>query len=429
MPNTGTKTFNWLQRVRRALDPARFVRDQRGATMLLFALALPVMIGAVGVAIDYGYASVMKTRLQGAADAAATAAAREMHVATTDKSRIQAVAESVVKANLGDAASGVKVATSTGTNPVSVRVDLSLQAKTFFAGVGGDPMLGAQAVARLVGGTPICVLGLEEKSSGAISLERNARMTGNQCAIYSNSTNPQGIKSKDAAVVKAELICSAGGKVGGKANFEPSPLTDCPKLDDPLAGRPAPFVGGCDYNNFSVSDDDGVTLSPGVYCGGLRLSDEARAKLRPGIYVIRDGPLVVTGGASLEGEYVGFYFTGAKATFHFGVKSHIDLSAPKDGDMAGLLFFEDRNNKTKQKFEIFSDDARVLLGTIYLPNGRLYIDAYRPIAQDSAYTVIIARQVELYAGPHLVLNTDYGATDVPVPDGVDNSGKVVVLSQ
>ncbi len=36
--------------------------------------------------------------------------------------------------------------------------------------------------------------------------------------------------------------------------------------------------------------------------------------------------------------------------------------------------------------------------------------------------MLVVRQLELKAGPHLVLNTDYGATTVPVPEGVGNNG-------
>ena len=62
-----------------------------------------------------------------------------------------------------------------------------------------------------------------------------------------------------------------------------------------------------------------------------------------------------------------------------------------------------------------------------MPSGHLYVDADAPIADRSAYTAIIVSRLELFAGPHLVLNTDYSATDVPVPDGVGNlSGKVLL---
>ena len=54
------------------------------------------------------------------------------------------------------------------------------------------------------------------------------------------------------------------------------------------------------------------------------------------------------------------------------------------------------------------------------------------LAQDSAYTVIIARQLKLYSGPNLVLNTDYGDTDIPVPSelkGIAGIGDEIVLAE
>ena len=67
---------------------------------------------------------------------------------------------------------------------------------------------------------------------------------------------------------------------------------------------------------------------------------------------------------------------------------------------------------------IRSDNARRLVGTIYLPNGKLLIDGRRPIADRSEYTVIIADTFELQDGPNLVLRTDYHLSDIPVPEGV-----------
>ena len=40
------------------------------------------------------------------------------------------------------------------------------------------------------------------------------------------------------------------------------------------------------------------------------------------------------------------------------------------------------------------------------------------MASKSAYTVIVVRQLDLNDGPNLYLNSDYGGTDIPVPDGV-----------
>jgi hypothetical protein len=85
-------------------------------------------------------------------------------------------------------------------------------------------------------------------------------------------------------------------------------------------------------------------------------------------------------------------------------------------------------SKSPREHKILSDNARTLLGTIYMPQGRLIIDASKPIADKSAYTVLVVRQIDLHAGPNLFLNSDYSATDVPVPKGVGPYGSNVMLT-
>jgi len=142
--------------------------------------------------------------------------------------------------------------------------------------------------------------------------------------------------------------------------------------------------------------------------------------------VIKNGNLRVKD-AALFGKNIGFYLVGKGARFSFEQGSTIRLTAPNNGEMAGLLFFEGRNVKLYQQHKILSNDARLLLGTIYLPRGMLYVEAKRAIADQSAYTVIIAQRFELREGPTLVLNSDYDSTDIPVPEGVSLSGTDVVL--
>ena len=48
---------------------------------------------------------------------------------------------------------------------------------------------------------------------------------------------------------------------------------------------------------------------PGTYCG-LTITGGAQVQLASGIYVIKNGPLIVTGGAGIFGEGVGFFLTG-----------------------------------------------------------------------------------------------------------------------
>ena len=291
-------------------------------------------------------------------------------------------------------------------------------------------------------GLPLCLLGLDPRAAGTITLQKNARLTAPGCSVYSDSTSPQGMVSKDDAVMRAGSICSAGGRVKSKdSNYSPQPMTDCPVISDPLAGRQGPTNFTCNHNGKVISGAT-ATLSPGVYCGGLIITNRSQVTLSSGIFIVKDGPLVVNGGSSLKGNNVAIYMKGTGANLTFATSSTISLTAPKDGPLAGILFFDDpsgasapeypprhdKPGKSPREHSILSDDARVLLGTIYLPKGRLIVDATRPIADRSAYTVMVVQQLDLYDGPNLYLNSDYGATEIPVPKGVGPYGAPVMLA-
>ena len=246
------------------------------------------------------------------------------------------------------------------------------------------------------------------------------------------------------AEVKAELICVAGGYQGGALRKNKSDemnstmLEDCTPVEDPLSMRVSPEYDSCDYVDTKVIGNE--TLEPGVYCGGL-VVDGGHARLSPGVYIITNGPLWVTNDGTLSGNHVGFFLAGSEAKVQFDLDANIDVSAPRDGVMAGLLLFsspyEERLLKKNERVPdrvieqrrrtdgvrkpdhyIRSDNARRLVGTIYLPSGKLLIDGRNPIADRSEYTVIIADTFELQDGPNLVLRTDYHLTDIPVPEGV-----------
>jgi Flp pilus assembly protein TadG len=56
---------------------SRFMCDRRGNVAMIFAIALPALLGMVGAAVEYGRSADAQTRLQAATDVAALAAARQ----------------------------------------------------------------------------------------------------------------------------------------------------------------------------------------------------------------------------------------------------------------------------------------------------------------------------------------------------------------
>ena len=62
-----------------------------------------------------------------------------------------------------------------------------------------------------------------------------------------------------------------------------------------------------------------------------------------------------------------------------------------------------------------------------MPRGELVVQTSKAVADESAYTAIVARKLTLKGDPTLVLNTDYQLTDVPAPDGVGPVGGQIRL--
>jgi Flp pilus assembly protein TadG len=397
----------------------RLASDQRGSVMVAAAFVLPAMIFGTGVAVDVSRWYNLKAAAQNAADAAALSTVREAALAGMTDQKLAELAKLFARAALGDAGLNAIISASAAPLDGSLTVNVKVKGQPSFGRILGLTEMNADvsATARLVGKMKICLLALETGKSKTMEASKAAKITATDCSFFINSKDAKAILVKDTAKFSAQLICSAGGYDGSSLNFAPQPKRDCPPIPDPLAKRPPPTAGNCDYTKHVV-DKGAVFLKPGVYCGGLRVTGSAVAKLDPGIYVMRDGTLSIEDSATLEGKDVGFYMQGKESTIYLDSKTTIDLSAPVTGEMAGLLFYEDRGVTKSDKHRIYSENAHTLLGTIYLPKGHLYIESNKPISQKAAYTIIVAGQIEMTAGPELFLNANYGASPVPVPAGM-----------
>lgn len=418
--------------------------NRRGNVAAPGAIFFVVILVLVGGTLDMMSVSNQKSSLQDLADNAALAAVNELSISAQDPSRAKAVAKAFSeKSNLRI----LSVNTAVDLEQRQVTVAISAEPKTNFPkSMANLKSIESAATARLSGrGGNICMIGLSPSAISTLRLMSRAQITADTCAIYSNSTSTASMWVASTAAVTADLICVAGGYQGNTSDASGSMLEDCSPVSDPLAMRDGPEVGTCDFTNTVIRN--GQTLDPGVYCGGL-IVDGGFARLNSGDYIVTGGPLKVTNNGTLEGEYVGFYLSGTDAKIQFDYDSNIAISAPKEGVMTGLLLYSSpyenaaqiaqatsfsrtngardrvnnalrkRDGVTKEDHYIRSDNARRLVGTIYLPNGKLLIDGRRPIADRSEYTVIIADTFELQDGPNLVLRTDYHLSDIPVPEGV-----------
>ncbi|MBV9065868.1 MAG: hypothetical protein JO004_08900 [Methylobacteriaceae bacterium] len=430
----------------------RFWADRAANTTVLFAFGLPLLLGGAAVATQYGQLLNRRSVLQQAADSAALAAAQQLKLANNSDSVIASVAASTAQADTASLHDTIAVDTQVLQHRTGVTVTVSDNVPLAWGKVLGmsKATVKATSTAQLYGPAgKLCMLALDVKQNGTMQVQKQAQITAKDCVIYSNSSDKNGLQADKGTIVTASFICSVGGVKNGGATFNPLPTTDCPSMNDPLASRPRPPIGSC--TTLLPTVITGVqTLYPGIYCGGVTIKGTARVTLTPGIYVMNNGPLIVQDSATLIGQSAGVYFTGNQGGLRFDPNTTISMTAPKDGVMAGFLFFEDRTvsapvlppigplgapppppygSQPMRQYQISSNNASQFLGTFYLPAGRLIIDASRPVAAQSAYTVIVSRQLLLLNGNNLVLNSDYSSTDVPVPDGVGNATQKVRLAQ
>lgn len=428
-----------------------FGKARDGNMAVTSAIIFGALIALVATTIDISGKTSNHRELQAVADAAALAAAREMAVSAADQVRVQSVASSYVDANWKGSTATTHAILDLKESTITVNVSAQSSSATILKRESKDTSISAIAVAEVSGGGNVCLIGLSVQDQGTLNLMGRSRITATNCQVYSNSDDKYSMIVQDYAQVKMDFVCINGGLKGDPLTLGGDVITSCPRITDPLRDRPAPPFGVTDCvgglsRGYNINPGKDITLKPGVYCGGLIING-ANVEFEPGEYVILNGPLVVNSTGSIEGDGVGFYLSGALSTINFSKQSQISLRAPRDGPMAGILFYDggiggltdgldesvglgklgsllsDVQNKTVgtvlgKTHRITSDHAGVLVGTIYMPYSNLIIDGDAPIADESEYTVIIANAFQLMNGSNLVIHTDYHLTDVPVPDGV-----------
>jgi hypothetical protein len=442
----------------------QFFAAKSGSTAVMFAVTLPTLIAVGGFATDYTSMSSSQNRLQQIVDGAALAVAREMTLSRVTDLRAKNIVTRYVNANTV----GIKfrITTEAGLveNNLAVRVEGSQPFATpfgLFEKFIGISQLTAVAIARPAGVAEqmkLCVLALAETANSSVNLRNGSRLTANGCMLHTNSTNRRAVTIGEGSTLKATTVCARGGIQNIGSSVESNLITDCPDMKDPLASKPEPKPEALCRSAPARLNRGTLTLDPGTYCGGMQISGTAQVKFNPGVYVFRDGPLRVMNDAEIHGEGVTLAFTGANAYFRFENNALINMSAPVSGDTAGILIWElqgpsfsmastgssgtavamassrspkmarssststETPAKITNQHRIASDRAKNLTGTIYLKRGVLTVDATKPVADQSPFTIFVVDRLDLFDGPHLVLNSNYANSPVPVPMGLGPTG-------
>ncbi|MEZ5392390.1 MAG: pilus assembly protein TadG-related protein [Bryobacterales bacterium] len=311
---------------------------------VIFAAAFAMLLAFAGLSLDGGFIYYERQRAQAAADAGAYAGALELRRGSS--AWIVPSAKEDAKLNgFDDAEADVTVTVNnppangprTGdANFVEVIVE-SIAPTTLLRVVGPTASrVYARAVAGIqpdYGGP--CILALNTSARGGITVSGTATLNAPTCDVITRSLDNQAITANGGGCINASTIGFAtgtgttGGYVANGQNcLSPAPIGVIPP-EDPYASLTEPNPS--DYtkraNNRTTISGSTVTLQPGYYKGGIKITG-GDVTLSPGLYIV-DG-MDVSGGY-VHGDGVTVYNTGGGLkNITFNGNTHSELTATND---------------------------------------------------------------------------------------------------
>ncbi|OYX31494.1 MAG: hypothetical protein B7Y99_10200 [Caulobacterales bacterium 32-69-10] len=338
-----------------------FGRSRAGGIALIAALCLPVILAAVGGAVDLLRASTYRSQMQSALDAAVLAA---VQVAPDQRSDV-----GLRFFNAGMEGASVLPAVSfvtkaDGNLAGTARAELPTYLLSLIK-MDTLPVRAAATAARSVSANKVCLLLLDPTGGQALLVNSGANVQAPNCEVHVRSTGSPAAIFNGGSTLNTAKICIRGTTIIDNGGVHPNLEKGCAAIADPFAGTmPAPPSTSCQYNNLNYNGG-AVTLNPGVYCGWVNFNGTNTVTFKPGVYTIKGGGWNVNGG-SWTGSGVTFYFADtSKIQFNSAVSG--TLSAPTSGAHSGILFYE-AAGLSKSAF-ILNDSANTKwTGLVYLPS-------------------------------------------------------------
>lgn len=326
-----------------------FRSNADGGVAILFAILLPVMLGFLALAMDTGVWYSNQRNMQSTADLAAITAGHS--IGSLNSSEMLAYVKSESSRNGFPESNGVTITAesppTSGTyagNANALEVQLSQPQNRFFSklAMSSNPTTTVRAVALKSAASNACVLALDTSAAGAVTFQGNPSVSLSGCIIAANSSSESAISIGGSASLSAQSLYTVGnysttGNAYSMTLTSPA-VTHSSAINDPYADLAEPSYGGCDQNNYKAKNT--VTLSPGVYCGGLTINANANVTLSPGTYYVHGGDLNINGNSTVTGNGVTIILTGTGSgvgSIDVNGTAALNLTAPSSGTYQGIL--------------------------------------------------------------------------------------------
>jgi len=365
-------------------------RDRRGNAILVAAAAMPMVIGAAGLATDTIQWTLYKRELQRAADSAAFAG---VYAKADTQSVSSAVATDIARNNKTGIAikSGYPVITyPTATNYINaVRVQLAVQKTLPFSSLfmPTAPTITAAGTAAMIDMYDYCLRALRPSGGPGITIGGSSHVNLGCGAMSDSRANPSVSTNGSSYSFTAPVVAGAGTlptSITGVAALRPNR----PPMGDPYTGlysTTIPASMTCSNfvahrTNLGTGANPNYHLSPGCYTS-FAPNGSNTYTLDPGVYYLKDTSFVLNGNDTLIGTGVTIILTGTTpGSVQTNGTSRVNLSAPTATNCGmygivntcnykNMLFIQSSNAATSNNNTINGTSGSVYDGAMYFPKG------------------------------------------------------------
>lgn len=404
----------------------RFAVAQKGGILPMAAAGVPVAALLAIAAAELASLSSERARMQDTADAVALDAANQLSFSPPDS--VLARAEANARDQLADMEPRTRLAIRAEmVEDSGVRVTVDGTRLSFFGNMlpPGGFKTAAAATAVGMNTAPLCVVVLDP--GARLRLDKAAEMEAGECLVHSNGD----IEVKDAARLRAYAVQTGGSAQG--AGITPAAQTGAKTIEDPFGANATAYPVGCADTDKKFDKLGSATLQAGRHCGHLDV-EGTTVTLAPGVHVFNGEIQLKTGTRLVGGDVLLVFEEGARFNFDSS-DVRLDFKGLRSGPAAMHGFVFAAGPGRTSAIELETGFIERLEGVVYAPKARLRFGDQGDLVQSvasllptilptmgakSKWTVIVAKEIEATEAAAMLVNSDYVASDVPVPTGVGN---------
>lgn len=371
----------------------KLIKDRRGNALAIACAAMPLVVGAAGLAVDTIQWTLWKRQLQRAADSAAIAGVYEREAKSGATSTVSATVAHDAQLNLHtwmalkSGYPALSYPANSGLMQNQVKVTLAVQQSLPFSSlfVSTAPTIIANATAASLpaGGEP-CMGAFETSASKTgLNFTGNAGVHAPDCTGWSNSGSTNSAAAGGSSNVTLESVVAVGGIKESNNWHVNSYRPYSPPFQDPFSQvQPDPTQMQCVSSDLDANTDLAAAATAGTNCWtGLRVGSNKTLNLDD--YAVGTKTIYITGGdAFIQGELTcnacTIVLTNSDplsttiGQFKVNADAKVNMTAPTTGPFKGIAIYQDRRATDQSPGnKINGNSGSIIQGALYFPKQEL----------------------------------------------------------